>query len=164
MFAEVDELEVVVDEIAYELGRHLREHDLPAVCRRHDSGGAGRGEAEVVAVARLRRAGVDSDADPQGNAGVPRFGVDGVNAGGGGLDRVDGGREHRVDPVTGRLDHVSTVRLDRLAQDRVVARQSDVHRVGMRFPLVRGFLEIGEQEGHRARRQLCHPGEPLSSA
>ena len=69
-------------------------------------------------------------------------------------------REHRVDPVARRLNHVTAVRVDRIAEDLVMTRQRASHRFRMLLPQPRRTLEIGEQEGDRPRRQLRHP-DPL---
>ena len=70
--------------------------------------------------------------------------------------RVVRGREHRVDAVTGRLDHRAVVGLDGVAEDLVVARERGVHRARVLLPQARRTLEVREQERHRPRRQIDH--------
>ena len=79
------------------------------------------------------------------------------------VQRVTRRREHRVDPVTRRLDDVTAAGLHRAAEDRVVRRQCCLHRFRVLVPQARRTLHIGEQERDRPRRQLRHP-DPLRSA
>ena len=81
-----------------------------------------------------------------------------------GVQRVVRGREHRVEPVTRRLDDVTVCSATASPEDRVVARQRRLHRVGMLLPQTRRTLEIGEQERDRPRRQLRHPTPSHSHA
>ncbi len=110
----------------------------------------------VVAVAELGFAGVQPHADPQ------RRGVDQLLTRerelrlDRGADRVAGGREHGVHAVARRLHDVPAVRADRVVQDRVVAREGDRHRVGLLLPETRRALEVGEEKGDGARRQIGH--------
>jgi hypothetical protein len=75
-------------------------------------------------------------------------------------DRIRRELERRVQPVAGHLHDVTTMHLDRVAQDLVVARQHTLHPLGMSLPQTRRTLEIGEQERHRSARQLCQPQPP----
>ena len=69
---------------------------------------------------------------------------------------VGRGGERRVHAVARGLDDGAAVRRDRVAQDRVVARERSPHRVGLFLPQARRTLDIGEQERHRSGRCLTH--------
>jgi len=56
-------------------------------------------------------------------------------------DRSD--REHRMEPVAGALDGMTTVRLDCLREQLVVAGERCSHRLGLRLPQARGARNIG---------------------
>jgi hypothetical protein len=55
--------------------------------------------------------------------------------------------------VTGALDHDAAVSGHSVGEQLVVARQSDLHFIGLLFPQLGRTLEIGEQERHRSGRQ-----------
>ena len=59
---------------------------------------------------------------------------------------------HLGKAVIGR-EHMAAVRVDRGADDPVMARQRRAHRVRKRIPQRRRALDVGEQERHRARRR-----------
>ncbi len=134
----------------------MGQHDLAPVRGSHQSTRAVEGGAEVVAIALLGGSRVYPYASAQRAGRAPHLGEERAYRVGGGHDRVDRFREHRVDAVTGRLDDVAVFRLDRLAQDRVVTRECVAHCIGMLFPQSRRALEIGEEERHHPRRQSAH--------
>jgi hypothetical protein len=54
------------------------------------------------------------------------------------------------------LDEHAAVLLDRGGDQRVMARQGFSHRRGVPFPEASTALDVGEEKGDRAGRQLCH--------
>jgi hypothetical protein len=78
---------------------------------------------------------------------------------GGRAQRVVGTAEHRVHPVAPHLHDPAIAGQDRVTEERVVPREVVLHRVGEVFPETRRTLEIGEEEGHRARGASVHAGE-----
>jgi hypothetical protein len=68
-------------------------------------------------------------------------------------DRIRRDRKRRMCTVAGGLDKITTVRLDGVAQDRIVARECPLHRRVLRFPQPSAALDVGEQERDRAGRQ-----------
>jgi len=71
-------------------------------------------------------------------------------------DRFLGSGERGVDSVTRGLDHDPAPRLDRGAEELIVARQRAPHRVRMLLPEPRRRLEVREEKRHRPGGQRCH--------
>jgi hypothetical protein len=159
MFTQVDELDVMAG-VAQQLLRRERDDDLIAVRNAHQPGRAVHGSAVVVAAALFGRARVDAHSDTQRTSVQPRSGAERTLRTSRCLHRVHRVCERGMDAIPSRLHDVTTVRLDRCAQDLVVTRQRRLHRLGMLLPQTRRTFKIGEQEGDRPRRQLRHP-DPL---
>ena len=106
-----------------QLFRHLRHQHLPAVRHRHEPRRAVEHRAVVVAVAQFGGAGVQTHPYPERADLDPRFAAQRElprrARPDGGVSRV----EHGVKPVTRRLHDVAAVRLDRVPDQLVVARQ-----------------------------------------
>jgi hypothetical protein len=112
--------------------------------------------AEVVAAALVRGTGVQSHAGPQRAHGPPLLSFECDLR----LDRCGHGRrrgrKHGMKSVTGALDHDAAVSGHSVGEQLVVARQRDLHFIGLLFPQLGRALEIGEQERHRSGGQLAH--------
>jgi hypothetical protein len=89
----------------------------------------------------------------------PRFGRHALLDLDRGRDRVRRRGEHRGDPITHPRQHRAVVRVYRVAQDLVVARQRLRHRLRQFLPQARRALEIGEHERHRPRGKRGHAAD-----
>ena len=73
-------------------------------------------------------------------------------------DRIRRDRKRAECTIAGRFDEIAAVRLDRVAQDRIVLRERPLHRRVLRLPQPRAALDVGEQERDRAGRQRAVSG------
>src|SRR4030095_4402066 len=64
--------------------------------------------------------------------------------------------ERRAEGVATRLEDVTVVIGDAVAQQRIVARERGAHRLGVRFPEPRAALDVGEEQRDGAGRNVCH--------
>ncbi len=138
---------VTVQLVSDQPRRHIRQHDLPAVARRHDPRRPVQGPPEVVAVTFFGRAGVKSHPHRQPH---PILRVD---------RRPQRRRrvgERRREPITTSREHHPTIGLDRRPQQHIVLRQRLAHPVRIELPPHRRTLDVGEQERHGPRRQRHH--------
>ncbi len=133
--------------VGQQFGRALRQKHLTTVRGAHDARGLVDDRAEVVALAPFDGADVQRATHPQWNAKRCR------GIGQGALDRyrrmqpveriVEGG----VDAIASRLHDGAVVRLDRGAQERVVARQRGPHAVRVLRPQPGAPLDVGKEQG-----------------
>ena len=68
-------------------------------------------------------------------------------------DGIRRNRKRAQCTVASGLDEIAAVRLDRVAQDRIVLRERLLHGCVLRLPQPRAALDVGEQERDRAGRQ-----------
>ncbi len=133
----------------------LRNQDLPAV---RGAGNARRtidGTAEVVAIADLRDARVQSAAHLERNpAGLADIGHAALQAERRG-DRRRGVGEHRVQSIADHFHYATAVRLDLATAQGVVAGERIGHPRLFGLPKARAAFDVGEQERHRGCRG-CH--------
>ena len=142
------------------LGR-VRDEYLTAVRERHQPGGAVHLGAEVVPVALGCFTGVQRHPNRELDDEVVAQLLLGLDRGRG---RVGGGREGRAEAVATDPEHVPAVPFDRASHDLVV----DSHRVGHVgrgvVPELRRALDVGEQKGHRAHRELARHGGTVTQS
>ena len=138
----------------------LGDHDLAAVRHAQQPCSTVHRRAEVVIVAKLCHSRVKSHAHPERLAHRPVLAADRSLAVDGCAQRGARGCEHSMYAVASTLHNLTAVSRDRFPQDHVMARQRHAHRMRLLLPQPRRHLEIGEQERHRPRRQLGHPGTP----
>ena len=62
-------------------------------------------------------------------------------------------REDRVHAIADGLENHTALRIDRLPQDRIVARKGCWHRLWVLLPQLRAAFDVGEAEGERAGGQ-----------
>ena len=136
--------------------RRLREQDLPAVPGRADARRAMDGQAEVAVRVERCLAGVNahpySHVDPVG----PRVLRERLARGHGGRHGIAGAPEDRVGPVPLGLHLLAARLLHRFPEDAPVIGQDGAVPVA-KTPKQRGRpLDVGEEEGDGAARELCH--------
>ena len=153
MLAEQLERHLWRGQVAAEIVRDLGEKRLSPVSERREAGRPVHRRAVVVAVAQLRRSGVQRHADANRHRFRPGLGVQRPLRRDRRLDGIRRAGERGMKPVTRRLDDVAAMLLDASPQQRVVARQRDVHRFALQFPQRRAADDIGEQKRHRSDRQ-----------
>ena len=140
-----------------EPGCRSREERLPTVAHLDDPGAVMNGVPDVRPAAHERLARVQPQAHADGAAARPRFRGDGDLDVGRGRHRRRCALEHREEPVAEVLHLDTAVCAERRAEQLVVAIED--LRVAHRPELLqahRGALDVGEQEGDCAARQLCH--------
>ena len=148
--AEVAQAGAGREPVAGERGGRRRQQDLAAVTDRHEPGGAVDRRAEVVGAAPLGVARVERHPDVERAGLAPLGGGQGALGGEARGDALVRRREDGHQPVAGRLDHDAVGRFDRVAEDRVMARQGVGHRGGQVLPEPGAARDVGEQEGQRA--------------
>src|SRR5687767_5900006 len=72
------------------------------------------------------------------------------------MNRIDRFFEYAVHAIACGLDDLSPVRLDRLAQDRIMLRQRLFHGFRMLFPKLCAAFNISKQKRHSSRWQSAH--------
>ncbi len=126
----------------------LGQHDLPAVGRGADPGGSVDVDADVALAGHDRRPGVDTDPDPDGF--VERLDLLG------GTDRVVRPAEGDEERVALRVDLDPVVTGERGAQDAPMRGEQVGVVIAMLVEETRRTLDVGEQEGHGAGREVSH--------
>ncbi len=123
---------------------------LAAVSKGRQPCRAAHARADVASVALGRLAGVQAHADRERQCcpGEPLLRFDRRARG------VARTRERGAEAISDRREHVPVVALDRVAHDAVVHLQCGCHVGGSFLPRPRRVLDVGEQERHRAARQL----------
>jgi hypothetical protein len=162
MLPEVAELDSVGHAPLDHGAGRVRDHDLPAVGGGHDPGGAVEVEANVAGVRDACFAGVETDANLQGQRLRPLLRGEGtLNCDGGGHRVPGAGKdgEERV-PLRAHLDCRASG--ERLAQDSAVPLE-DVRVVGSQgLEQPRGALDVAEEEGNRPGRcRASHRSRPI---
>ena len=144
--------------VADQVGRRRREQHLAAVAGRQQPRQPVQGRGAVGAVAvGVGRAGVQRQPHPQrlGQPGVgPRLGQQrplGVERRG---HRGRGGGEGGQQRVADRPGDDAAVVGDGGAEDRLVAGDGGRHGPGVVAPEAGAALDVGEEEGHRAAREV----------
>ena len=66
------------------------------------------------------------------------------------------GSKGGAEGIADRLEDHAIVACNRLSQDRVVTRESGLHRVPVLFPAGGRALDVGKQEGEGAGGQVSH--------
>ncbi len=152
---QVQELDARRESATAQVDDRLRHQDLAAVRGAGDARRTIDGAAEVVAVADLRDAGVQSAAHPERNpARLADRGHAALQAERR-RDRRRGVGEDRMQSVADHFHHAAAVRLDLAAAQRVVTGERIGHPRLFGLPKARAALDIGEQERHRGCRG-CH--------
>ena len=123
LLAEIDQRAPLGQRVAREVRGRTRTQHLTAVTRAHDPRRPIQRRAVVVPVPLLALTGVHTHPHPQRPGLLPRLRAQRALRLDRRAQRVPHAREHRVHTITGRLDHVTVVRLDRRAQQLVVTRQ-----------------------------------------
>ena len=116
---------------------------------------------EVVALARLGRAGVQGHADLDARGLRPGLRRERRRGRAGGRERVARGGERRAERVADGLEDAAVVPLDGFAQESVVASQCGPHRLGALLPEPGAALDVGEEEGDGSAREVRHRVPPV---
>ena len=87
---------------------------------------------------------------------IPGFASQRPLGGGGGGDRRRDGGKDGAEGIADRLEDEAAVRLDRRAQQCVVAGEGDRHRPRLALPEPGAALDVGEEEGYGLRRTFRH--------
>ena len=151
-FTQLNECQALRQPVSYDLGRRQRHEHLTTRRLRHQPGSTVHGRAEVVTTAFFGLPGVH--AHPHAQRGRPRLDLERPLRRDGGGDGVTRPSEHDRHTVAALREHRAAVDRDRLEQQVVVAGQRRAHGRGLLFPPPCRILDVGEQEGHRARREL----------
>jgi hypothetical protein len=69
---------------------------------------------------------------------------------------VIGALERRAESVADDVENAAVVEVDRILQQRVMARQRVWHRAGVLLEQPRRTFDVGEQEGDDASRESVH--------
>ena len=154
VLAEVLERGAVRELVNDECGRGGREQHLTAVPGGHDARRAVQGRAEVVALARRRLPGVQPHANAEWSGLAPRLFQKVLLGAEAGADTVDGRVEDGHEAVADRLHDLAARALDGAAQDGVVALERLLHGLLVLLPQAGAALDVGKEEGERARRRL----------
>ncbi|CDP85962.1 hypothetical protein BN975_02593 [Mycolicibacterium farcinogenes] len=158
--AQIEEGDVVGQGVDHQLGGRTRAQDLSATGLRTQAGGTVDGASEVVAITKLRLAGMQCHPDTHGLGQRPRLVRDRVLQ----LDR--GGRGSRRPVEDGErgitlatcLDQAAAAGRDDLFDELVVPSERHGHGVGISFPGGCGAFDVGQQERHGpgdGRNMLC---------
>ena len=149
---EIGEMRTARQLVANELCRHAGEQDLSAVTGCEQSRNAIDGRSEIVAVALVRRPGVNGN--PHAHATDireirlrKRF----LN-GDGGAHRIVSAFEGDAECITYRFEDEAVTALDFTAYDRIVPPKCFPHRKRISFPPRRASLDIGEHKSNRTSR------------
>ena len=133
------------------------EQRLSAVPGRGHALGAREGErGDIVAVARFRRSRVQAHAHAHGADFAPAFSMQRALRVQRRVERVAGVLERRAETIADDVEHAAVMRADRAFQQRVMARQRVLHRVGVLLEEPRRALDVGEEEGDGAAGQRVH--------
>ena len=156
VLAEVAELRAVREVVSHQLLRGQRKQHLPAVRGGEDARHAVERLAEVIAIALLRRAGVQGHADFQFANRAPvrraQHALGFQRAG----ERVRGGVKGHAESIAHRFENEAAARLKSLAQHPVVRGQRHAHRLGLQIPFFRAALDVAEQKSDGAGRRNAH--------
>jgi hypothetical protein len=134
------------------LGGRLRQQHLAPVPGSEKAGHTVEGRAEVVPLPHLRLPGVHRHPHPK-----PRhFPLQHPLRLDRRLHRVRGGTKHGAELIADGLEDVTVVRDDGRAEQRVVAGEGIPHRGGLLFPEAGAALDVGEEKGDGAGRDLTH--------
>ena len=128
----------------------LGKQHLSAVRRAHDSRRAVDRAAEIVAVALLCRAGMETAAHPERQAAVPGDRGHPALQGERGRHRGAGIAEHRVQAIPDHLHQHAAVRRDGLAAEPVVPRQRLGHQRRLGLPQPGAAFNVGEEDRDNA--------------
>ena len=120
--------------VARQIARDLGHQCLPAVADGKQTRHVVERRPEVVAVAHFRRAGMQRHSGVDRGLVRPTLRTKRTLRGERGLERVHRGREGGTECIANRLEHVAAVRLDALAQQRVVARKRHLHCIVLGRP------------------------------
>ena len=132
---------------AHAVRRGRREQRLSAMARGHHALRARQRQRRVVfGAARLDRSRVQSHPHAHRADVAPALLVQRALRVQRGSERVAGILERRAEAVALNLEHVTTMRADRVLQQRVVARQRVLHRLRMLLEEPRRPFDVREQE------------------
>ena len=151
---QIDQLELPRQVVAHEAGRRVRDQHLAAVPRVADARRLVHRVADVPVAAHVRLAGVKAHTHAQGDSLRPLVrGQDGLGGSGGRDPRARAAKDDEEGIALG-FD------LDPARVGKGLAQQFVVHRENLAVAVAaealeqpRRALDIGEQEGHRARGQ-----------
>jgi len=127
------------------------------VTRRHDPSRRVHSRTEVIALAFVGFADVETHPDPKSDPGRPALGRERRLRGKCPADRVAGRVEPCSERISGRREHIPIERGDRRSEELVVTLKREAHLIGVLFPEACRPLDIGEQERHRPGGVLSHP-------
>ncbi len=129
---------------------------MTAVRRIHDPGSPVDGGTEIVAVALVGDAGVQSAADLErdadGGADRKHFALERYRR----AHRGDRIAEDGVESVARRLDHAAAVRFDAFPRHPVVTVEGVGHAPRFGLPESRAAFDVGEEERDRSGRRVGH--------
>src|SRR6266542_1158901 len=108
---------------------------------------------KVVAVALLDDPDMQRHPHPEALNRSPCFGRERALGRDGRLQRSGRRGEDRLNGIANGLDDMATIRIDRLAQQLVMARERALHRLGLALPAGGAAGDIGEQ------KRQCTAGE-----
>jgi hypothetical protein len=158
--AHVDQAGPVRELVGHQLGRGPGQQDLPALAEPAQPRGAVERLAVVVAVAQLGLAGVQRSPGRQLQATRPAPGAELPLERQGRGRGLAGAREHRHRRVAlaAGLDEPPAVGGDGPGDQLLVLGQRDAHHRPVPLPQGRGALDVGQQEGEDALRELMTVG------
>ena len=134
--------------------RRLRDQDLASVRCAGDARSVMHVEPDVFVPDQRRLARVQADADPERLTVFPGVACEGSLSGGGGQARVDGAREHAEERIAFSPQLVPVVAPERFPENLVVSGLRRRVAVAHLLHQPGGVLDVGEQEGDRAARQV----------
>jgi hypothetical protein len=156
MRAHVEEAGPVRQLVGHQFGRRPGQQDLPALPERPQPGGAVERLAVVVAVAQLGLAGMQGGPGREGEPTRPGARAERPLQGQGRGGRVARPHEHRHRRVAlaSGLDEPPAVGADGPGDQLLVLGQGGAHHRPVPLPQRRRPLDVGQQEGEDAIREL----------
>ncbi len=156
MLAQVDELTALRKRVTDQFPGRARHQDLPAMARIHQPSRLVQHPPVVVIPPLLSHPRVQPHPCTQRRGRRPQLALQCPLCAHRPGKRSGRGRKHSMKPITGALDDVTTVGLDRAGDQLVMACQRPMHRARLLLPQRRRTLQIREEKRHSPRRKHAH--------
>src|SRR5271169_1095486 len=136
MLAEIANGRAAWQLVAHQISRDRRKQSLSAMTNGHQPRGAVQRGTIIIAGARFCFAGMQADAylDMVRVDLIPLCLVKGLLSMQRRRDAVQGSPERSMNSIPGRLDNMAVTSLNGLAQNLIVPRQGNFHRLGILLP------------------------------